>query len=786
MADLTSIIQQSFNQYAGAVLQSRALVDVRDGLKPSARQIFYCLYTDKFTHDKPFKKTLKAIGSASRMYIHGDSSAEGIIMRAGQPFAMRYPLIEVEGSYGNLMETGNWAAPRYTASRLTPFAEKMFNSINKNTINTWIDNYDDTEQYPSVLPSIGFYNIVNGTMGIGIGASSSIAPTNLREVNAAIIKLIKNPNIDFEEIVCYPDFPTGAILLNHAEIKESLRNGQGPACKIRAVINYIPEENCLVITEIPYMVYTNTICGELETIITENEDSTFIERFNDLTGEKPLIKIYLKKGTNIKKAIQFLYKNTSLETHYSINFTMLKDGRYPTVFGWKECLQEYITHIRACKRNEIQFDLDKALARKNIVEGLIKAYSIIDEVVATIRASSNPSEASIALQTKFEFNEEQAKAILAMKLSSLTRLDIVKLQNELAELIQNIEWYQHLLNDSTALDEELIKILKEVADKFGDERRTKILDIIEEDEVQESVQEENVSIMLFDNNMIRVVKADEIQAGKRGRKGTNIKPPKNANLINTLYSTNLGSIAAFTNFGRMYTFSINELEYNKDNSIYELITLQEGEQVLLIIDSTSFNSYKDLVTVSKNGFIKRTATVEYSSRARKGITAVKVEKDDELIGVFLSYDETDRIMIANSNGCYNFYPINLISQTGRVTKGVKGIKITNGEYIAGATLVKSNLQYKGILSISSNGYGKITGIENFSETARAIKGPQIMALKNNEKVSVIYAVPEEQQEIFVFSNNKTVSVPLNNIPIQNRLTSGIKIIDSNNDIRIMR
>ena len=207
MSDLKQIIEQSFIQYAGAVLQSRALVDVRDCLKPSARQIFYCLYTDKFTHNKPFRKTPKAIGSAFRLYIHGDSSVEGIIMRAAQPFAMRYPLIEVEGSYGNLIASGNWAAPRYTSSRLTEFSEQLFGSISKNTIDDWRDNYDDTEKYPAVLPSIGFYNIVNGSMGIGIGASSSIPPMNLREVNEAIIKLIQNPNISFDEIVCYPDLP---------------------------------------------------------------------------------------------------------------------------------------------------------------------------------------------------------------------------------------------------------------------------------------------------------------------------------------------------------------------------------------------------------------------------------------------------------------------------------------------------------------------------------------------------------------------------------------------------
>lgn len=370
MSDLTPIIEQAFTQYAGAVLQSRALVDVRDGLKPSARQIFYCLYTDKFTQNKPFKKTLKAIGSASRMYIHGDSSAEGIIMRAGQPFAMRYPLIEIEGSFGNLMDSGNWAAPRYTSARLTNFSEQLFNSINKNTIKIWLDNYDDTEKYPSVLPSIGVYGLVNGTMGIGIGAASSIPPTNLKEVNDAIIKLIKNPDVSFDEIVCYPDFPTGATLINKDEVKESLRLGQGISCKVRATITYNEKNNCLIVSEIPYLLYTNTICKELETIINENESSTFIEYFNDLTGATPLLKIYLKKGTNPTKAINYLYKNTSLESYYAINMTMLQDGRFPRVYGWKECLQEYINHIRICKQREVQFDLDKALARKNIVDGL--------------------------------------------------------------------------------------------------------------------------------------------------------------------------------------------------------------------------------------------------------------------------------------------------------------------------------------------------------------------------------------------------------------------------------
>ena len=443
MANLKEIIEKSFIQYSGAVLQSRALVDVRDCLKPSVRQILYCMYTDKFTQDKPFKKTLKAIGSASRIYIHGDSSAEGIIMRNAQPFTMNHPLVEVEGSFGNLIESGNWAAPRYTGSRLTSLSNYLFEGIKKNTINEWRDNYDDTEKYPAVLPSIGFYNIVNGTMGIGVGASSSIPPTNLREVNMAIIKLIKDPNTPFDEIMCYPDFPTGAILTNKEEVKESFRTGQGKSCRLRAVIKYLPIENCLEVTEIPYMLYTNTICGELESIITENEDTTFIDRFNDLTGSTPKIKIYLKKGTNPDKAIMYLYKNTSLESHYSINMTMLKDGRFPQIYNWKSALLEYITHIRTCKHNEIQFDLDKALARENVIEGLLIAAANIDEVISIIRSSQDTSEASDKLIARFKFNIEQVKAILAIKLASLTKIDSIKLNNELAQIRIDISKYKH-------------------------------------------------------------------------------------------------------------------------------------------------------------------------------------------------------------------------------------------------------------------------------------------------------------------------------------------------------
>ena len=780
MANLKNIIEESFTQYAGAVLQSRALVDVRDCLKPSARQIFYSMHERKLTHKNAFKKTNNAVGMAmADYYIHGDSSAEGIIMRAGQPFAMRYPLVEVEGSYGNLMESGNWAAPRYTASRLSEFSGMLFDSIKKNTIVDWRDNYDDTKQYPGVLPSIGFYNIVNGTMGIGIGAASSIPSFNLREVNEAIIKLMENPDAPFEEIVCYPDFPTGATILNKKEVAEYLKVGHGGSCKIRSTITYNPDENCLIVTEIPFMLYTNTICGELEEILN-NETCPQIERFNDLTGESPLIKIYLKKGSNHHKVLKFLYKNTSLESFYSINMTMLKDGRYPRVFGWKEALEEYIAHIRECKRRELEFDLEKALARENILNGLLIAAANIDEVVSIIRASDSPADASVKLIERFKFNEDQTKAILAMKLSALTRVDSIKLNDELEEIKEKIESLHYLLMNSSALDAELIKVLRSVADKFGDERRTTVVNVVEKNEDDETPQiqeEDDVAVMLFDNNMLRVVKSDELNGAKRGKKGTNLKPPKNANLINTLYTTNLGSIAAFTSGGRMYSFSLSDLEYDHDYSVYELIQLLDDERVLTLIDNNSFSSFKHILFVTKQGLIKKSKTSEYNTRAKKGQVAIKLKEDDSIVNVFLSSNEKDRIMIASNSGYSVFYDHSDIAAIGRASQGVKAIKLKSDEYVVGATMVKENISYKGIFSITSTGKGKMTKVEDYNETSRAIKGSLVQKLDDEEELAAIYAIAEEQDKIFVTANNKAVALLTKEIPVQGKLTSGVRIID---------
>lgn len=775
--DFQKQIENAFLTYGASVAQERSIADVRDGLKIGLRQGLYAQFTNKLTHKDKIQKAQKSVAAAmSQSYVHGDVAMYDTFIRAARPWSYRYPVEDVQGSYGNPSSPDSHAAARYVEIRSSEIANYFFEGLKKNAIgNQWYSNYDDTEMIPSVFPSIGFWNIVNGCSGIAVAMATSVPQFNLREVNEALIKIIQNPDVDFNEIYCAPDFATGGTITNAEEVRESLKNGKGESISLRAKLEYFPDQNMIQATELPYGVFTNTVIDQLASLTNENE-AYGIERVVDHTKKTADIRIYLLKSVNPKRMIAKLYKDTSLENWYAINMILLDNGRFPKIFGWRKACDAYITHIRDCKRNMIQFDLDKALARENILEGLILAAASIDEVVAIIRSSQNPTEASEKLITRFRFNEEQTKAILAMKLSSLTKIDAIKLNDELEEIKQKIEWFQYLLNDHTALDNELIKTLREVADKFGDNRRTKVINLVENNEEVENVQEEEIGILLFDNATLRLVPKEDLIGGKKGRKGASIKPPKNANLINTLYSTNLSSIAIITTSGRMYNLALSGLDFNNDYSVYELINIQPTEKVLLLIDTTSFTSYQNLITLSKQGYVKKTAISEYNSHTKKGLIAAKLDDDDTLIGVYLSHNDTDKILIATNAGNYNYFEISQVNTTGRATRGVKGIKLTEDAYVVGGTLIRDNIEYRGLLTIDSSGKGKITPLDDFTLTNRCVKGNQAMTLKN-DTLALIYAIPITQEKLYISANNKAVLIEVAALPIQNRMTSGARIID---------
>ena len=682
--DFQKTTEDAFLKYAASVAQERAIPDVRDMLKIGLRQGLYAQYTNKLTHKDKFQKAQKSVAAAmTQSYVHGDVAMYDTFIRMSRPWTAHYPLEEVQGSYGNPSSPDSHAAARYVEMRAAELSDYLFAGLKKNAINEWYWNYDDSEQIPSVFPSIGYWNIVNGCSGIAVAMATSVPQFNLKEVNSALIKIIKDPHVSFDDIYCAPDFATGGTITNSNEVKESLRHGGGKSVRMRATLKYNPAENMIQATELPYSVFTNTVIDQLAEL-TQEDPEYGIDKVIDHTKKTADIRIYLSKGVNPQKMIAKLYHDTSLEYWFSINMVLLDQGRFPKVFGWRQACDAYIEHIRQCKRNIIQFDLDKALARENIIEGLLLAIANIDDIVAIIRGSDNPREAASALIAKYNFNKEQVEAILSMKLSSLCRLDGVKLNEELEEKRRFIADQRHLLLSPQDLDKTLIEALNIVSEKFGDARRTKITNTLGEEEEPEEIQEKDIAVLRYDNT----IKIVDMPLKK------SLKPQE------VYYTTNLGTLTLITDAGKMYNISLSKLKLGKEYKINEVAEIG-GEHPRLLIDTMSFNAYNSITCITKKGFIKKSHTSEYLARAKKGVAIMKLETDDSIASVIMSSDDEDKVVIIGNNDYYNCYPLKDIGYTGRMTKGVKAIKLEKDGFVKEAFWV---------------------GDKSYTVTGRAVKG----------------------------------------------------------------
>ena len=775
MSNLKPIIEKSFSQYSAAVIQSRALIDARDGLKPSARQIFYSMLQHKLTYDKPYKKTANAVGMAmADYYIHGDSSCEGIIMRAGQHFALRYPLVDVKGNAGSLIESGNWAASRYTESRLSKVTSLLFNDIDKDTIVEWRDSYDNTKQYPGVLPSKGFYNLCNGTQGIGVGIASSVPQFNLVELNNALIKLIQNPNIDFDEIYCAPDFATGAVLLNANEVKESLRNGTGPACKLRSVVEFDTNERALIVKEIPYSVYTNTICGQLEKII-ESEENPGIERFNDLTGENPLIKIYLTKKANPDKVLKYLYKNTSLQYYYGINLTMLDRGKYPRVFGWREALQAHIDHEKDVYRRGFEYDLNKMKFRVHIIDGLLVCIARIEEVVEVVKTSSSTAEASARLQKEFLLDADQAKAVLELRLSRLAHLEVTKLYSEKNDLLEKISALEQILGDEILFNNELIKGWKDVAAKFGDARRTKILNISTENE-EEPTEVRNLILSFTNKGGIFVTESSTLYSQRRGGVGTKLKLEKGEYVVGTEIGDTTDVALFFSNRGNFFQVKLSDLPINEKTYISSYVTTINNESICNAAIYAK-NENKNIYFITRNGLLKKSLLSEYYLKRGNSARAINLEDNDSIVSVFFGNDDTD-CGILSSDGNFIMVKTNDVAAVGRIAKGIKCMKLNAGAYVQDARAIKPNT--KTIISVTKKGLAKQTPISEFSYTNRNTKGSKLQGTVEGDEVVAFEGIGAEV-DLIVTSNVSQIRFALTEVPTLSRSAQGVKVIKLNNN-----
>lgn len=768
---MTPVIEQSFAQYASAVAQSRALVDVRDCIKPSARQIFYSMLRNKYTWDKPFEKTNAPMGDALKdFYIHGTSSCVGIMMRACQSFSMRYPLCECKGNSGTMIASGNFAAERYTSTRLAPTCAYLFADIQKNTIDEWRDNYADNLQYPAVLPSKGFYNLVNGSMGIATGLASSIPQYNLKELNEVLIKLLWDKDAPDDEIVIMPDFATGAILLNQDQVRKSMLVGHGASCRLRSVVEYDAKERCLVVLEIPYGVYTNTICEQLEEILNGDENPG-IERFNDLTDVKPKIKIYLAKGANPERVLRYLYKNTSLQYYYGINFTMLENGRFPRVYGWRELLLAHLAHEANVYRRGFEFDVRKINARLHIINGLLRAISMIDEVVRTIKNSKDTHSANLSLQNLLLIDEVQAKAILDIKLARLAHLEVDKLTKEKGDLEKEKSRIEQILSDENLLKKEIENGLREVANKFGDARRTKVMNLATkgEEEKEEIVEEKRIVVSLTNFGNLLTEETSTLVAQRRGGRGARLPLKDGEFVIDTLTDTNIGVLMLFTDKGRYYSCPMSQLEIGKSQSIYDIAKVQDNERITNIMSYAKAKDFKYIVFMTKQGVLKKSLLNEYKATNAKGAIGIKLKDGDELASIVFMNEE--QIAVLSASGQFCRFETKATNPIGKNTTGVRGMKLNEGDEVVCARAIREGDKF--IVAISENGLATKTKINECALTNRDVKGYKLQKLVDGDKMCSFVMI-ESDCELMAVAGKTAIKFKSDTVSAHSRGADGVK------------
>ena len=765
--DIEEVLSTAFLEYAGYNLQRRAIPDVRDGLKWGARQLIHAQMLGKFTYNKPFKKAIKSVSQAMGFsYVHGDASAYGTFIRMAKPFVMNIPLQEAKGNYGTLIDPDDHSASRYVEMRGSEACSYLLKDLDKDTITEWEDTYDLEGKFPKVLPSKGFWNLVNGCISIGSGMSCSIPPFNLRELNNELIRLLWNKNITINLL---PDFPTGATILNRDEVIESLNNGNGKACKIRARIEFDSSERCFIVKEMPYSTYTNTICKELANIMQEDENCG-IKEFVDYTGQTPDLRIYLTKNANPDKVLKNLYKNTSLQTFYSINLILLDKGEKPRLFSLKEAMLAHLAHEEEVYKRSFKFDLNKIKNRIHIIEGLLKAISILDEVIALIKGAADTRSASLGLQKIFGFSEEQAKAILDIKLARLAKLEINKLEKEKSDLEKERDRIENILYNEELLKKEIEKGLQETAKKFGDGRRTKILNI--ENQEDEPTEIRSLLINLTNQNNIFVSETSSLYSQRRGGVGNKFKLNDGEYVISTLSAESSDTILFFSQVGNFYHYQAGAIPLEEKIPVETLFMIKSFEYIRAITSFNPKNSKRNIIFFTRNGMMKKSLLSEYNIKRAGGMRAIDLAQNDELCSIIFTDEE--KVGILTEKGQFLICETKDVRPVGRITKGVKGIKLNEGDFVISAKVITNTA--KQIVSITKKGYIKRTPLSEFNVTGRYTKGGKLQKFKDESDWLVDFLPVEDEKEVIIVSTGASIKVKLTDIALLGKNAQGSQSI----------
>ncbi len=784
-------LKRSYLEYSLSVIIGRAIPDVRDGLKPVHRRILYSMYEMRNFPDRPYKKSARIVGDViGKYHPHGDAPVYDAIVRMAQDFSMRYPLIDGQGNFGSI-DGDPPAAMRYTEVRMTEMAKDFLLDIEKDTVD-FVPNYDGTLMEPTVLPTTIPNLLINGSSGIAVGMATNIPPHNLREVCDALIKLIDDPDTSVDElmkIILGPDFPTAGFIIGRKGIKEAYKTGKG-IIKIRAKahIEKGKKRNRIIITEIPYQVNKVKLVERIGELVREKKLEGITDIRDESNKEGIRIVIELKKDVNPQVILNRLYKFTQMEVSFGIIMLAIVNGR-PEILNLKQILEHFILHRREVIRRRTLYELKKAEKRAHILEGMRKALMSLEKVIRLIKSSSDPKEAKRRIIKELGLTDEQAQAILDMTLQRLTGLEREKIDAEYRQLMKDISRYREILSNPKLILEIIKEETRRIKEKYGDERRTKIIASKDaEIEAEDLIENEEMVVTITHRGYIKRTPASTYRTQKRGGKGLLGAKIKDGDFIEHMFlALAHDTLLFFTNRGRAFSKKVYEIpeegRTSRGKAIVNLLRLKEGERIDAVIPVREFSEEEYLIFATKKGIVKKTKLSLFSKIKSDGIQAIKLKEDDSLIGVKTIRADED-VFLSTKLGKAIRFKSSQISETGRTASGVIGIRLEDKDEVVDMEIIKEDQGY--ILTITENGYGKRTELKEYPVQGRGGKG--VITLKVKERNGlVVYSghVKEKDQIMLITDKGMLIKMKVKDISVQGRNTQGIRLIQLGDDEKVV-